>query len=182
MRPRRGKLIAGLAGAVVLVLLVVALWPRPEKTLAYVSAPASRGDIAQQLTLVGPVERSGAATVEFSSSGMVTSVNVKLGDTVTAGQALAAIDPAELRLALLQARAQLTQAQAQLDADLAAQKAGANRTPTASGGAGLPAGLAGLPGAGGAGAPGGAAAVSAPPVAWPASAGRPAARPATSPR
>ena len=157
MRPRRGKLIAGLAGAVVLVLLVVALWPRPEKTLAYVSAPASRGDIAQQLTLVGPVERSGAATVEFSSSGMVTSVNVKLGDTVTAGQALAAIDPAELRLALLQARAQLTQAQAQLDADLAAQKAGANRTPTASGGAGLPAGLAGLPGAGGAGAPGGAA-------------------------
>lgn len=140
---RRRYLIIGTSLAVVLVLLV-ALWPRPQRALSYVTAPVSRGDLHQQLTLVGPVERSGASTVEFSAAGMVTAVNVQVGDTVSAGQALASIDPADLRLALLQARARLTQTQAQLDSDLAAQKAGSARTQ------------AGLPSAGGMGAPGGA--------------------------
>lgn len=157
MRSRRGKLIAGIGAGLALVLLLVVLWPRPQKTLSYVTAPASHGDISQQLTLVGPVERTGAAKVEFSATGLVTSVNVRLGDTVTAGQSIASLDPAELRLSLLQARAQLTQAQAQLDSDLAAQKAGSTRTPTSLGGGAT---TGGAPAAGGAptgGTPGGGA-------------------------
>lgn len=164
MRNRR-KLIGGIGAAVALVLLVIALWPRPQQTLSYVTSPASRGDISQQLTLVGPVERSGASTVEFSASGLVTAVHTKVGDTVTAGQQIASIDPAELRLALLQARAQLTQAQAQLDSDLASQKAGSSRTQASTGGAGglggaaggLPSGAAGAAGGLPAGASGGGA-------------------------
>ncbi len=148
---RRRNLIVGASVALVLVILVVALWPRPQRELSYVTSPASRGDIHQQLTLVGPVERAGAATVEFSATGMVTAVNVHLGDTVTAGQSLAAIDPADLRLSLLQAQAQLTQAQAQLDADLAAQKAGSARTQASTSGA------AGASGSGGAAASSGSA-------------------------
>lgn len=143
MQRRRKKWITWIGAAVAVVLLMILLWPRHQQSLSYVTAPASRGDITQQLTLVGQVKRSGAAKVESSASGMVTSVKVRVGDTVTAGQQIAAIDPADLRLALLQARAQLASAQAQLDSDLAAKKAGAARkqaSPAAPLGAGAAAG------------------------------------------
>lgn len=42
---RRRNLIVGASVALVLVILVVALWPRPQRELSYVTSPASRGDI-----------------------------------------------------------------------------------------------------------------------------------------
>jgi HlyD family secretion protein len=58
-----------------------------------------------------------ARTVElpFQQSGAVTSVDVKVGDQVKAGQTLAQIDPADLKLALQQAQANLKSAQASFD-------------------------------------------------------------------
>ncbi|MDO5535262.1 MAG: biotin/lipoyl-binding protein [Propionibacteriaceae bacterium] len=119
---RRG-VVAGVAALLVLGLLVWALWPRTTEA-AYVTAPATRGSVAQTLSLVGPVERVGQAEVTYRTPGMVTAVHARLGDDVTAGQPLVSIDPAPLRLSVLQARAQLAQAEAQLDANLAAQRAG----------------------------------------------------------
>jgi multidrug resistance efflux pump len=51
----------------------------------------------------------------FEQSGTVTSVDVKVGDTVRAGQNLAQIDAGDLRLALQQAQANLKAAQASYD-------------------------------------------------------------------
>lgn len=129
---RRGAVIAGLiALAVVVGIAAVALRPE-EGEAAYVTATASRGTIAQTLTLVGPVERDNQAEVEFTSPGVVTAVNVRVGDHVSAGTPLATLDDTSLRLAVLQARADVAQSEAQLDADLAARKNGSTSTPVAT--------------------------------------------------
>ena len=170
---RAGWVVAAVL-AVVLGLVAWAAWPRSAEA-AYVTAPAARGPITQTISLVGPVERDGQADVTFRSNGLVTAVHVKVGDHVTAGQQVVSIDTAPLRLAVLQARAQVAQASAQLDADLAAQRTGGSSVPAglagalggsptpagstggASGGlgglGGLPAG--GVPATGGGGVPGG---------------------------
>lgn len=153
---RSGWVVAAVL-AVALGLVAWAAWPRTAEA-AYVTAPAARGTITQTISLVGPVERDGQSTVSYRSDGMVTAVHVRIGDTVTAGQQLVSIDPAPLRLAVLQARAQLAQAEAQLDADLAAQRSGGSSLPAGLGGLGGLPSSGGLPGSGGfpgGGVPGG---------------------------
>ena len=144
--------LAGIvAVAVVAGLLSWAWWPR-EGEAAYVVAPVSRGTVTQQLTLVGPVERENQAVLTYDIPGVVTSVAVRIGDQVVAGQTIATLDAAPLRLSVLQARAALAQAEAQLDADLTARDAGTagsavGALPSGSGG-GTPGGTpgAGMPG------------------------------------
>ena len=153
---RTGAIVGAVVAAVVLALVAWAAWPRPAEA-AYVTAPAARGGIAQTISLVGPVERDGQADLTYRSDGIVTAVHVRVGDTVTAGQQVVSIDPAPLRLAVLQAQAQLAQAEAQLDADLAARDAGAAAPaglPALPGG--LPTGQGQAPSGGMPGLPGGA--------------------------
>ena len=122
---KRTRVLVGVVvAAVALALVAWAAWPRAAEA-AYVTAPASRGGITQTISLVGPVERDGQAEVTYRSNGMVTAVHVRVGDQVAAGQQVVSIDSAPLRLAVLQAQAQVAQAEAQLDADLAAQRSGA---------------------------------------------------------
>ena len=122
---KRTRVLVGVVvAAVALALVAWAAWPRAAEA-AYVTAPASRGSITQTISLVGPVERDGQAEVTYRSNGMVTAVHVRVGDQVAAGQQVVSIDSAPLRLAVLQAQAQVAQAEAQLDADLAAQRSGA---------------------------------------------------------
>lgn len=139
----RRRIIAGTLVAVILVaLLGWALRPQQAEA-AYVTAPAARGSLTQQLTLVGPVARASEATLDFATPSEVTAVHVRLGDQVTAGQEIATIDAAPLRLAVLQARASVAQAEAQLDADLTARDNGGSRVATGASGAG--AGAGGMP-------------------------------------
>ncbi|HHU37732.1 MAG TPA: biotin/lipoyl-binding protein, partial [Propionibacterium sp.] len=152
---RAGWVIAAVA-AVVLGLVAWAAWPRAAEA-AYVTTPASRGEVTQTISLVGPVQRDGQAEISYRSDGLVTAVHVRVGDEVTAGQQIVSIDPAPLRLAVLRARAQVAQAEAQLDADLAAQRSGGTSVPAglggALGGAGMPAlPTGGLPTGGSSGA------------------------------
>jgi len=78
---------------------------------------------ASTTTLEKSVSASGTITpkvqedVDFAASGTVTAVNVKAGDTVTAGQVLATIDTLSLNADLLSAKATLATAQAKLDTD-----------------------------------------------------------------
>jgi hypothetical protein len=130
MRNRRKLDRSCIGAAVALVLvIVVALWPRPQQTLSYVTSPASRGDITSSSPSLGPVERAGASQrSEFSAStGMVTAVHVQAWATQVdrrPADRLAAIDPADA--ASLAAAAGAGPArprpQAQLDADLAARR------------------------------------------------------------
>ncbi|MFV0451542.1 MAG: biotin/lipoyl-binding protein [Propioniciclava sp.] len=120
---KRRSLVALTVIVVAAVVITLISWPR-EADAAYVVAPAARGTVTETATLVGPVTRETQAEVSFDTPGQVTSVRVALGDEVSAGDIIATIDPAPLRLTVLSARAGLAQAEAQLDADLTAQKNG----------------------------------------------------------
>lgn len=80
-----------------------------------IPAPVTRGDLVINVESSGAVASSNARGLSFTGSGVVEEVLVKLGERVTAGQPLARLDDAELRLKLQQAEAALATAQAKLD-------------------------------------------------------------------
>ncbi len=59
-------------------------------------ATATRGSMSETVSAEGTVAAADTDDLSFTSSGTVTAVNVKAGDTVTTGQVLATIDSAEL--------------------------------------------------------------------------------------
>jgi membrane fusion protein, macrolide-specific efflux system len=71
---------------------------------------ASYGTVEQTASATGTIEPASEADVDFAVGGQVTAVDVGVGQTVTAGQSLATIDPTALQ-------AELDSAQATLDAD-----------------------------------------------------------------
>lgn len=72
------------------------------------------GVLEQTVGASGSIESARQAEVRFTAQGQVTSVLVQPGDTVAAGQVLAAIDAAALDLAIARAEADLAQARASL--------------------------------------------------------------------
>jgi multidrug efflux pump subunit AcrA (membrane-fusion protein) len=74
------------------------------------------GTVEQTVSATGTLEPANQANLSFASSGTVQTVDVKVGDTVAAGQTLATIDPATLQADVDLAQATLAQAQAQVSA------------------------------------------------------------------
>ena len=87
------------------------------------------GTITQTVASSGTLEPASQANLDFGVSGQVTAVEVTAGQTVTAGQPLATIDPTSLNAALAQAEAELANDQSQLSTD---QAAGASAAQIAS--------------------------------------------------
>ena len=77
-------------------------------------ATVTRGDMKTTVSGNGTVAAADTDNLSFTSSGKVTAVNVKAGDTVKAGQVLATIDSSELQSSLSSAEANLASAQATL--------------------------------------------------------------------
>jgi len=73
------------------------------------SVEVKNGDITESVNLTGQVRASQGVDLAFETQGKIVANYVKVGDKIYAGQALLAIDSSLLR-------AQLQQAQAQLDA------------------------------------------------------------------
>ncbi len=72
------------------------------------------GDLSSVNTLTGTVEPSMQTTVGSMVSGRVAGVNADMGQSVTAGQILATIDPTDIQKQLDQSQAQIQVDQAQL--------------------------------------------------------------------
>jgi HlyD family secretion protein len=81
---------------------------------AVTTATVSQGDLTIGVTGSGAVAAARTVDLPFQQDGTVTSVDVKVGDQVEAGQTLAAIDPSDLQLQLQQAQATLKAAEAKL--------------------------------------------------------------------
>ncbi len=77
------------------------------------------GTIQQTVASSGTIEPASQANLNFGVSGTVTAVNVKAGQTVTAGQVLATVDTTALLEDLNAAQAQLASAEARLASDQA---------------------------------------------------------------
>ncbi|MFE2873469.1 efflux RND transporter periplasmic adaptor subunit [Embleya sp. NPDC059259] len=74
----------------------------------------TRGTVLATVSAAGSLTSPSDVGVGFTAAGRVTTVAVKVGDTVTAGQVLAQVDPTQAREALEAAKAAVTVAQANL--------------------------------------------------------------------
>jgi multidrug efflux pump subunit AcrA (membrane-fusion protein) len=110
----------------------------------YRTATATIGSVEQRLNLTGSVERVNQVTQAFPVTGTVVSVSVSVGDTVTAGEALATLDPAPLGRAVTAAEATLAKARATLESDqstttVTSNTSNTNGTSSATGATSTPA-------------------------------------------
>jgi HlyD family secretion protein len=78
------------------------------------TATADRGTVTSVVSGTGSLLPAGRMNVSFKQSGVLTEVDVKVGDKVATGQVLARIDSTTQQAALAQAQASLASAQANL--------------------------------------------------------------------
>ena len=73
-------------------------------TAAVKTTRVTRGDVRQVLTVPGEVVAANSQLLSFSAGGRLIELNVRAGDQVKQGQALASIDQTPLKIALEQAQ------------------------------------------------------------------------------
>jgi len=79
------------------------------------TATVDRGTLVATVSTAGSVAAPQSVTLVWHTTGIVGKVNVKVGDTVEAGQVLMELDPAALSQSVIQAQADLISAQQALD-------------------------------------------------------------------
>ncbi len=103
---------AALAAAATIYLLLrggesdIVIEPQP--------AQATLGQLTTTLSISGTAAAGRSANLSFGVGGEVVTVEVEAGDEVSAGDALARLDPTQLELALAQAQLDLVQSQERL--------------------------------------------------------------------
>src|ERR1022692_1027796 len=70
-----------------------------------------RGTVQSSVSASGNVSAATSESVDFGTSGTITAVDVKAGQTVTAGQVLGTLDPTDAQATLTAAQAALSAAQ-----------------------------------------------------------------------
>ena len=94
--------IVGVAVVLIAAAVGLTLWltsgssTAPGLTVTTVTVTAKTGTIQQTVASSGTLEPASQADENFAVSGTVTAVNVKAGQTVTAGQVLATVDTTAL--------------------------------------------------------------------------------------
>jgi membrane fusion protein, macrolide-specific efflux system len=116
--PIIGVVVVLIAAAVGLSLWLTAGSSSPTGlTVTTATVSATTGTIQQTVASSGTLEPASQANVNFAVSGTVTAVNVKAGQTVTAGEVLATVNTTALTEDENAAQAQLTAAQDRLSSD-----------------------------------------------------------------
>ncbi|MFG1639449.1 efflux RND transporter periplasmic adaptor subunit [Amycolatopsis sp. NPDC049252] len=80
------------------------------------STPVRRATVSETISAAGTLASSYTGAANFTTAGKVTSIDVKVGDVVSAGQKLATIDSTQAAKQLQVAKANLSVAQDSLDA------------------------------------------------------------------
>lgn len=78
------------------------------------TAIATLGNVSTTVSASGSVQSTSDIGLTFKSTGIVTAVNVKVGDKVAKGKVLAAIDDTQAKIALLQAQSSVKSAEISL--------------------------------------------------------------------
>lgn len=110
---RRTWIIIGVV-AVVLVI-VVAVYPKGNDTVAFQTAPVERGTLVATVGATGSVRAKQSATLIWQTTGIVGAVNVGVGDQVSRADVLASLDKASLNQSVILAESDLASAQKALD-------------------------------------------------------------------
>lgn len=110
-----------IAAIILLPVGALALFALTPKQPEYITAVAERTDLTQTVEAVGTVISDRDLQLQFATTGIVAQVYVKEGDTVRAGQRLAALRAGNLSADVASAAARVAQA----EADLRAKQEGA---------------------------------------------------------
>lgn len=109
--------------AVAGVVAAVALSQADEAVPAASSTTrVQRGTVTLAVAAAGTIQSAQTRGLSFSMAGTVTELNVKAGDTVTAGQVLARIDPGDAQDSVDSAQSRVEDAQDAVDRAVAAAK------------------------------------------------------------
>ncbi|HEY3464231.1 MAG TPA: HlyD family efflux transporter periplasmic adaptor subunit [Amycolatopsis sp.] len=109
-----GALVVLLAGAG--FGIYQAFSPEPNTAQAQTrSTPVRRATVTETISAAGTLASSYTGAANFATAGKVTSIDVKVGDVVSAGQKLATIDSTQAAKQLQVAKANLAVAQDNLD-------------------------------------------------------------------
>jgi RND family efflux transporter MFP subunit len=117
----KSKKLYWIIGIVVVVLVAggfgLKYWlnQRSSKTASIQTAKVTLGTISTTISGSGSVRSGQSSTVSWQTSGTVAMVNVKIGQQVKAGDMLATLDPTSLSTDIIQAQAELIDAQTALD-------------------------------------------------------------------
>jgi len=112
----RGKIIAGVVGLLVVGGIVAGVVVSAQNAVPQVTvAKVEQETLSVTVTASGKIEAADKMDVFAPTAGVIETVDVNDGQQVKAGDALATLDTAPLRLQVAQARAGLKGAQAQLD-------------------------------------------------------------------
>ena len=98
-------------GVVLLALLARSLFAG-DAAVQYATEPVAQGDLSVSVSATGKLAPTNQVTVGSQLSGLVTKVVVDVNDRVTAGQALALIDPQQIEDQIRAGEAQLAAQQA----------------------------------------------------------------------
>ncbi|MGW4484067.1 efflux RND transporter periplasmic adaptor subunit [Amycolatopsis sp. NPDC004368] len=79
------------------------------------TTPVRRGDVTETVSAAGTLTSGYTGAANFTTSGKVTSIDVKVGDVVSAGQKLATVDSTQAEKQLQVAKANLAVAEENLD-------------------------------------------------------------------
>jgi multidrug efflux pump subunit AcrA (membrane-fusion protein) len=117
-------------GVLAVLLIGLATWgyfsvgdPGRTQTVSSRNATVTRGTLTASISGSGNTASAAQVGVDFTNSGTLTAVDVKVGQHVRTGQVLATIDPGSARQDLAAAEAQLATAQASYDQTAAGQSA-----------------------------------------------------------
>ncbi|HET9138684.1 efflux RND transporter periplasmic adaptor subunit [Actinophytocola sp.] len=93
------------------------LWPSEESSAnsGVRTVAATRTSVVETVSAAATVQSAYTADADFGTSGTVTEINVKVGDSVAAGQQLAKLDDTEARQQVTVAQSNLAAAQEDLE-------------------------------------------------------------------
>lgn len=93
---RKRRIITGVAvAAAALFLVSQAFGPKKEMGMPVTTAPLTKGEIQEKLSISGPVSGTDSAEVVSKLHAEILEILVKEGDKVTEGQVLARLDPTD---------------------------------------------------------------------------------------
>ncbi|MBI5742804.1 MAG: efflux RND transporter periplasmic adaptor subunit [Candidatus Niyogibacteria bacterium] len=105
-----------IAGIIIIILIGAAIWYFSRaKQPTYEFASATRGKVEQVVSVTGRVKPAESVELAFETGGRVARVYAAVGDKVTAGQALVALDNRDLAAQLAEVKANAAAQQAKLD-------------------------------------------------------------------
>lgn len=107
------KSVRWILGIVVIIILGSFLFKKNGQ-ITYETATIARGTVIEQVTTTGQVKPKDFASLKFKTTGTISRLAVDVGDTVYAGQTLAALDAGELAKKVTQAEADLVAAEVDL--------------------------------------------------------------------